>query len=201
MAAALRARDLGVELQPDLHVAGGAVRKGQGGEDGYSGFPHRDLTTGEDVPSELRGLLEERGVERLVVVAWPATSASRRRCSTRAGWAIRRRSCSTPCGRSSSIQATTRAPGRPWPRRGSSCARRGRALPARLAGVVGLLPAAVFAALIVVDTLTQDGELTLDARAAGVGAAAVAAWRDAPFLVVVGVAMAVTAAVRALPGA
>jgi hypothetical protein len=34
-----------------------------------------------------------------------------------------------------------------------------------------------------------------------VGAAAVAAWRRAPFLVIVGVAMAVTALVRALPGA
>ena len=77
----------------------------------------------------------------------------------------------------------------------------GRPLPARLVGVVALLPAAVFAALVVVDTLSQDGALVLDARAAGVGAAAVAAWREAPFLVVVGIAMAVTALVRALPGA
>jgi branched-subunit amino acid transport protein len=77
----------------------------------------------------------------------------------------------------------------------------GRSLPARLAGVVALLPAAVFAALVVVDTFAQGRELVLDARAAGVGAAAVAAWRGAPFLAVVGVAVAVTAAVRALPGA
>jgi len=77
----------------------------------------------------------------------------------------------------------------------------GRPLPARLVGVVALLPAAVFAALVVVDTFSQNGELVLDARAAGVGAAAVAAWREAPFLVVVGVAVVVTAAVRALPGA
>jgi branched-subunit amino acid transport protein len=76
-----------------------------------------------------------------------------------------------------------------------------RALPARLAGVVALLPAAVFAALVLVDTFAEDGALVLDARAAGVGAAAVAAWRDAPFLVVVGVAVVVTALVRALPGA
>jgi branched-subunit amino acid transport protein len=77
----------------------------------------------------------------------------------------------------------------------------GRPLPARIEGVVALLPAAVFAALVVVDTLSEDGELVLDARAAGVGAAAVAAWLRAPFLVVVLVAMVVTAAVRAVPGA
>ncbi len=77
----------------------------------------------------------------------------------------------------------------------------GRPLPPGLDRVATLLPAAVFAALVVVDTFVDGGELVLDARAAGVGAAAVAAWRRAPFLVVVGVAMAVTAAIRALPGA
>lgn len=77
----------------------------------------------------------------------------------------------------------------------------GRALPPRLERLVDLLPAALLAALIAVQTLTSDGALTLDARAAGVGAAAVAAWRGAPFLIVVGVAMAVAAAVRALAGA
>lgn len=77
----------------------------------------------------------------------------------------------------------------------------GRRLPPRLERVAGLLPVAMFAALVVVETFSEGGELTLDARAAGVGAAAVAAWRGAPFLVVVGVAMAVAAAVRALPGA
>ena len=77
----------------------------------------------------------------------------------------------------------------------------GRPLPARLVAVVALLPAAVFAALVLVDTFAEDGELVLDARAAGVGAAAVAAWLKAPFLAVVGVAVVVTALVRALPGA
>jgi branched-subunit amino acid transport protein len=77
----------------------------------------------------------------------------------------------------------------------------GRPLPARLEGVVALLPAAVFAALVVVETFARDGGLVLDARAAGVGAAAVAAWRGAPFLAVVGVAVVVTALVRALAGA
>ena len=77
----------------------------------------------------------------------------------------------------------------------------GRALPPRLERVVDLLPAALLAALIAVQTFVTEGELTVDARAAGVAAAAVAAWRDAPFLVVVGVAMAVAAAVRAVAGA
>jgi branched-subunit amino acid transport protein len=77
----------------------------------------------------------------------------------------------------------------------------GRRLPARLERVANLLPVAMFAALVVVETFAERGELTVDARAAGVGAAAVAAWRGAPFLVVVAVAMAVAAAVRALPGA
>jgi nicotinamidase/pyrazinamidase len=58
----------GAEPHPDLDVEGEIVRTGAGGEDGYSGFFHRDLTTGEDVPTTLRGLLEERGVERVVVV-------------------------------------------------------------------------------------------------------------------------------------
>lgn len=77
----------------------------------------------------------------------------------------------------------------------------GRALPPRLERVVDLLPAALLAALIAVQTFVTEGELTVDARAAGVAAAAIAAWRDAPFLVVVGVAMAVAAAVRAVAGA
>jgi nicotinamidase/pyrazinamidase len=58
----------GAEPHPDLDFAGEIVRTGAGGEDGYSGFFHRDLTTGEEGPTALRGLLEERGVERLVVV-------------------------------------------------------------------------------------------------------------------------------------
>lgn len=77
----------------------------------------------------------------------------------------------------------------------------GRPLPPRVDRVVDLLPAALLAALIAVQTFVTNGELTVDARAAGVAAAAIAAWRDAPFLVVVGSAMAVAAAVRAVAGA
>jgi branched-subunit amino acid transport protein len=59
-----------------------------------------------------------------------------------------------------------------------------------------LIPPAIFAALVVVQTLEYDGALQVDARAAGVAAGAVAVWRKAPFLLVVIVAMAVTAAIR-----
>lgn len=61
-----------------------------------------------------------------------------------------------------------------------------------------LLPPALLAGLVVVQTLAADEAIAVDARAAGVAAGAVAAWRRAPFLVVIGVAAAVTAAVRAV---
>ena len=57
----------GAELHPDLHVAGERVRKGTGGEDGYSGFSVRDPVTGVSTPTALEGLLRQAGVERLVV--------------------------------------------------------------------------------------------------------------------------------------
>ncbi len=62
--------------------------------------------------------------------------------------------------------------------------------------VAGLIPAALFSALIAVQTLEADGVLQLDARAAGVAAGAVAVWRRVPFVAVVVIAMAVTAAIR-----
>ncbi|MBX3284529.1 MAG: AzlD domain-containing protein [Acidimicrobiales bacterium] len=74
----------------------------------------------------------------------------------------------------------------------------GRQLPAPLARCVALLPAALLPALIAVQTLTTDDRWVVDARAAGVGAAIVAAWRRAPFPVVIVLGAAVTAAVRAL---
>jgi nicotinamidase/pyrazinamidase len=57
----------GAELHPDLRVEGQRVRKGANGEDGYSGFTMRDATSGETIPTELEGLLRDRGVERVVV--------------------------------------------------------------------------------------------------------------------------------------
>jgi len=75
----------------------------------------------------------------------------------------------------------------------------GRGLPRRLAGVLALLAPAVLAALVVTQTL-GGGEraLLVDERLAGVAAAAVALWLRAPLLLVVAVAAAVTAALRAL---
>ncbi len=58
----------GAELHPDLVVEGPVVRKGAGGEDGYSGFSLRDPSSGATSPTELEGVLREAGVERLVVV-------------------------------------------------------------------------------------------------------------------------------------
>jgi nicotinamidase/pyrazinamidase len=58
----------GAELHPGLAVgAGTCVRKGVGGEDGYSGFTTRDPLTGGTVPTELDGLLRRRGIRRVVV--------------------------------------------------------------------------------------------------------------------------------------
>ena len=68
----------------------------------------------------------------------------------------------------------------------------------RLQRVAALLPVALLAALIAVQTITTDGHLTLDARAAGVAVAAVAVWRRAPFLLVVFLAALTSALVRAV---
>ena len=57
----------GAELHPSLVVDGPTVLKGSHGEDGYSGFSMRDPRTGETIPTELDGLLRERGVERVIV--------------------------------------------------------------------------------------------------------------------------------------
>jgi nicotinamidase/pyrazinamidase len=58
----------GAEHHPALDVRGPSVRKGVGGEDGYSGFTVRDPETGAEEPTELEGLLREAGTERVVVV-------------------------------------------------------------------------------------------------------------------------------------
>ncbi|MEV4754124.1 AzlD domain-containing protein [Micromonospora sp. NPDC049559] len=64
--------------------------------------------------------------------------------------------------------------------------------------LAALLPVALLAALTAQQTFSTGGQLVLDARAAGLAAAAVALLLRAPFLVVVAVAVAATAAVRAL---
>jgi nicotinamidase/pyrazinamidase len=58
----------GAALHPDLLVRGDVVRKGEHGEDGYSGFTMRDPVGGRSLPTPLAGLLRGRGVERLVVL-------------------------------------------------------------------------------------------------------------------------------------
>ncbi|MFI8965210.1 AzlD domain-containing protein [Streptomyces sp. NPDC053493] len=66
--------------------------------------------------------------------------------------------------------------------------------------LAGLVPVALLAALTAQQTFSAEGALVLDARAAGLGAAALALLLRAPFLAVVGAAVLVTAGVRALGG-
>jgi nicotinamidase/pyrazinamidase len=57
----------GAELYPNLIVHGPVVRKGTGGEDGYSGFSVRDPISGASTATQLQSLLPPE-VRRLVVV-------------------------------------------------------------------------------------------------------------------------------------
>jgi branched-subunit amino acid transport protein len=74
----------------------------------------------------------------------------------------------------------------------------GRALPDRAMSVISLLAPAVLAALIVTQTIGGNHHYVFDARLAGLAAAAIALRFGAPLLVVVILAAAVTAVVRAL---
>jgi branched-subunit amino acid transport protein len=73
-----------------------------------------------------------------------------------------------------------------------------RELPPVLSRCLALIPAALLAAIVVKDTFSVGQQLVLDARAAGVGAAVLAAWRKVPLIGVIVIGAAVTAAVRAL---
>ena len=73
-----------------------------------------------------------------------------------------------------------------------------RTLPPVLDRCLSLIPAALIAALVVKDTFSVGQHLQIDARAAGVGVAAIAAWRKAPLILVIVLGAGVTAAVRAL---
>jgi hypothetical protein len=67
--------------------------------------------------------------------------------------------------------------------------------------LAALVPIALLAALTALQTFGTDQlKPVLDARSAGLAAAAVALLLRAPFLVVVGAAVAVTAVVRAITG-
>jgi branched-subunit amino acid transport protein len=72
-----------------------------------------------------------------------------------------------------------------------------RRMPPVLERCLVLIPAALIAALVVKDTFSDGRHLGLDARAVGVAAAAIAAWRRAPMLLIIGIGAALTATVRA----
>jgi branched-subunit amino acid transport protein len=74
----------------------------------------------------------------------------------------------------------------------------GRPLPAPLQSCLTLIPPAMLGALIVTNTFAVGQTLVIDARAAGVAAAAIATWRRVPFPLIILLASAVTAIVRAL---
>ena len=73
-----------------------------------------------------------------------------------------------------------------------------RSLPPVLERCLGLIPAALIAALVVKDTFSVGQHLQVDARVAGVGAAILATWRRAPLILVIVIGAAVTAVLRAL---
>ena len=75
----------------------------------------------------------------------------------------------------------------------------GRGLPPRAAGVVAVMAPALLAGLVVYETLAaHGGGVQVDARLAGLAAAALALSRRAPLIVVVLVSAAATALARAL---
>lgn len=58
----------GAALHPDLIVSGPVVRKGVGGEDGYSGFTVKDPLSDETTATELDRLLRDAGATSTVIV-------------------------------------------------------------------------------------------------------------------------------------
>ncbi|HEY2812641.1 MAG TPA: AzlD domain-containing protein [Acidimicrobiales bacterium] len=68
----------------------------------------------------------------------------------------------------------------------------------RLQRIAALLPVALLGALVATQTFTSGHDLTIDARVVGLAVACIAVWRRAPFLVVVVLAAASTALVRAM---
>ena len=74
----------------------------------------------------------------------------------------------------------------------------GRPLPRPMLMVIALLGPALLAALVVTQTFADENDLVIDARAPGLGAAALAVALRAPLLVTIVAAALVTAGVRAL---
>jgi hypothetical protein len=77
----------------------------------------------------------------------------------------------------------------------------GRPLPRAVSVIMPLLAPCLLAALVVGQTVADDRALVIDARLAGVAAAAVALVLRAPLLVVLAAAAGVAAAARALGAA
>jgi branched-subunit amino acid transport protein len=73
-----------------------------------------------------------------------------------------------------------------------------RHMPAVVTRCLALIPPAMISALVALNTFSVGQHLVIDARAAGVGAAVIAAWRRAPLIVIILLGAAVTALVRAL---
>lgn len=73
-----------------------------------------------------------------------------------------------------------------------------RALPPLVERLALLLPAALLAALVSTAAFVDGGQWSADARAVGLVAAAIALWGKQPFIVVILVAAAATAATRLL---
>ena len=74
----------------------------------------------------------------------------------------------------------------------------GRTLPAWMRRLTDLAPAALLAGLVATSTFASSGVLVLDARLAGLLAAALALRMRAPFFVMVVLAAAATALIRTL---
>lgn len=66
----------------------------------------------------------------------------------------------------------------------------------RVEEIVALLPVALLAALVAVQTFSDGQQLTVDARAAGLAVAIAAVLARAPFLLVVGLAAGTAALLR-----
>ena len=75
-----------------------------------------------------------------------------------------------------------------------------REMPPVLDRCLALIPAALIAAIVVKDTFSIGQHLQLDARAVGVGAAAIAAWRKLPLVAVIVIARGFPGAEAALIG-
>jgi branched-subunit amino acid transport protein len=74
----------------------------------------------------------------------------------------------------------------------------GRELPEPLLRVIALLASAILSALVVVDTLSDDTNLTVDAQTVGVAAAGAALLLRAPMLAAITFGAVIAALLRAL---